>query len=95
MPLEAYKYGRHAVDEGKEMVTVYSKSHCVQCNATKRQLAKLGVEYTEVNLEQDAEALENFKAQGFMQAPIVVADGEIWSGYRPDLLKKVAQTINA
>ncbi|WP_418969029.1 glutaredoxin-like protein NrdH [Alloscardovia omnicolens] len=77
------------------MVTVYSKSHCVQCNATKRQLAKLGVEYTEINLEQDADALEKFKAAGFMQAPIVVAGEETWSGYRPDLLKKVAQTINA
>ncbi|TCD54086.1 glutaredoxin-like protein NrdH [Alloscardovia theropitheci] len=77
------------------MVTVYSKSHCVQCNATKRQLAKLGVEYTEINLEQDQQALERFKAAGFVQAPIVVTDDETWSGYRPDLLKKVAQTINA
>lgn len=77
------------------MVTVYSKSHCVQCNATKRQLAKLGVEYTEINLEQDAEALEKFKAAGFMQAPIVVAGEETWSGYRPDLLKKVAAEVNA
>ncbi len=72
------------------MVTVYSKEHCVQCNATKRQLNKLGIEYTEINLMEDAEALESFKAQGFMQAPIVVANGEIWSGYRPDMIKKVA-----
>ena len=36
-------------------ITVYTKAHCPQCDATKRQ--------------------------------------ETWSGYRPDLIRKVAQSV--
>ena len=50
-------------------VTVYTKPSCVQCNATKRALAKAGLAYREVDLTQDAEALETVKAMGYQSAP--------------------------
>ena len=65
-------------------VTVYTKPSCVQCNATKRALAKAGLAYREVDLTQDAEALETVKAMGYQAAPVVFAGGEHWSGFRPD-----------
>ncbi|MDP9800981.1 glutaredoxin-like protein NrdH [Arcanobacterium wilhelmae] len=72
------------------MITVYSKPACVQCNATKRQLIKLGLDFAEVDLTQDAQALESVKALGYAAAPVVVANGDHWSGYRPDKLKALA-----
>ncbi|WP_159794965.1 glutaredoxin-like protein NrdH [Puerhibacterium puerhi] len=72
-------------------VTVYSKPACVQCDATYRALDKKGVEYTVVDITQDAEALEMVRGLGYLQAPVVVADGDHWSGFRPDKIGALAR----
>ncbi|WP_229115872.1 glutaredoxin family protein [Parenemella sanctibonifatiensis] len=70
-------------------VTLYTKSDCPGCFATKRALDKAGVEYDEVNLEEHPELLAQFKRQGMMQAPIVeTKEGERWAGYNPAKLKE-------
>ena len=71
-------------------ITVYSKPSCVQCDATYRALTKQGLEYEVVDITADAEALENVKALGYQQAPVVFADGDHWSGFRPDKIKALA-----
>lgn len=71
-------------------VTVYSKPACVQCDATYRALDRKGVEYTVVDITQDAEALEMVRGLGYLQAPVVVADDTHWSGFRPDQISAVA-----
>lgn len=68
-------------------ITVFSKPACVQCDATYRSLNKHGLEYTVVDISTDAEALESVKALGYQQAPVVFADGDHWSGFRPDKIK--------
>jgi glutaredoxin-like protein NrdH len=68
-------------------ITVFSKPACVQCDATYRALNKHGLEYTVVDISTDAEALESVKALGYQQAPVVFADGDHWSGFRPDRIK--------
>ncbi|GAA4108935.1 glutaredoxin-like protein NrdH [Enteractinococcus coprophilus] len=65
-------------------VTVYSKPACVQCNATVRALDKKGVEYNVIDMSQDLDALERVRALGYMQAPVVMAGSDHWSGFRPD-----------
>ncbi|MEC8915996.1 MAG: glutaredoxin domain-containing protein, partial [Pseudomonadota bacterium] len=39
-------------------ITIYSKPACVQCNATYRALDKQGIDYTVVDLTQDADAMQ-------------------------------------
>ena len=68
-------------------ITVYSKPSCVQCDATKRSLNKTGIPYDVVDITQDADALAQVKSMGYVQAPVVVTDGDHWSGFRPDKLK--------
>ncbi len=79
--------------EGGDIVTitVFSKPACVQCDATYRALNKHGLEYTVVDISTDAEALESVKALGYQQAPVVFADGDHWSGFRPDRIKALLQ----
>lgn len=72
-------------------ITVFSKPACVQCDATYRALNKHGLEYTVVDISTDAEALESVKALGYQQAPVVFADGDHWSGFRPDRIKSLVQ----
>ena len=76
-------------------ITVYSKPRCVQCDATKRALKKQSISYTEIDMSQDPDALEHVKSLGFVQAPVVVADGDSWSGFRPDKIKGLAIAARA
>lgn len=72
--------------------TVYTKPSCVQCNATFRTLNQKGIAYESVDISSDPEALEQVRALGYMQAPVVVtSEGDHWSGYQPDKLKELAQ----
>lgn len=72
-------------------VTVYTKPACVQCNATYRALDKKGIAYKTVDMSQDPEALEQVRALGFMQAPVVMTESDSWSGFRPDKIEELAQ----
>ena len=71
-------------------VTVYSKPSCVQCNATKKALDRAGLEYDLVDISADDEARDYVMALGYVQAPVVEANGEHWSGFRPDRIKGLA-----
>ncbi|MGN7250081.1 glutaredoxin family protein [Arthrobacter sp. SAFR-014] len=70
-------------------VVLYSKPSCVQCDATKRKFNKKnlaeGVDYTVVDVSQDATALEFIKSLGHLQAPVVYVSkpegDEHWSGF--------------
>ena len=68
-------------------VVVYTKPACVQCTATYRALDKAGVAYRVVDITQDDEARAYVLALGYLQAPVVVADGAHWCGFRPDRIK--------
>lgn len=73
-------------------ITLYSRTVCQQCKATKRKMAKLGLAYTEINTEHDEDAAQLLRDKGYQQAPvIIVSDGQEWAGYRPDLLEALAE----
>ena len=74
-------------------ITVYTKPACVQCNATYRALDKAGIESSVVDISQDPEARDYVMALGYLQAPVVVAGEDHWSGFRPDRIKALA--VNA
>jgi glutaredoxin-like protein NrdH len=74
-------------------ITVYSKPSCVQCSATYRAMDKLGFDYEVVDISQDSDARDYVLSLGHLQAPVVVADGHHWSGYRPDQIKALAERM--
>ena len=76
-------------------VTVYTNPQCVQCDMTKRQFDKLGVEYSVVDLASVPDKVEEFKAQGLMSAPIVTTDVKVWSGFKPAKIKSLADYIKS
>lgn len=76
-------------------VTVYSKPACVQCDATYRALDRKGVEYSVVDITQDADALQMVRDLGYLQAPVVMAGDEHWSGFRPDKIMALATQVAA
>ena len=72
------------------MITVYMKPACVQCTATKRALDKAGLDYELIDISLDDEARDYVMALGHLQAPVVVAGGDHWSGFRPERIKGMA-----
>ncbi|UXA15744.1 glutaredoxin-like protein NrdH (plasmid) [Mycobacterium sp. SMC-8] len=70
-------------------ITVYTKPNCVQCTATFKALDKAGIAYAKVDISVDAEARDYVMALGYLQAPVVVAGDEHWSGFRPDRISEV------
>ena len=71
-------------------VTVYSKPACVQCTATTRALDAKGIAYTLVDLTQDAVAMAQVLAMGYRQATAVIAGAQHWTGFRPDMIGRLA-----
>ena len=47
------------------MIKVYSKPKCVQCEMTKKFLEANNVEFEEINVEENEEALELVKCMAF------------------------------
>ena len=77
-------------------VTVYTQPSCAQCEATLRQFGKQGIEVEQAALAQHPDVLESAKSKGHRSAPVVVlGNGEMWAGYRPDLIKKAAALVAA
>lgn len=56
------------------MVKVYSKYNCKNCKQVKRLLKFSGIDYVEINVEDDAEAFKYVKEKlGFSNLPVIVA----------------------
>jgi glutaredoxin-like protein NrdH len=72
-------------------VVVYTKPACVQCDATKRLMDKLKIKYSTVDISEDEDALNKILGMGYMAAPVVIADGDSWSGFNPDKVKALAE----
>lgn len=68
-------------------VTVYSASWCGFCHAAKAYLDKLGVSYTEKDVEHDRSAAEEVVTKsGQMGIPVLDINGEIIVGFdRPKI----------
>lgn len=75
-------------------VTVYTKPSCVQCNATYRALDKKGIEYTVIDVTEDSQALEHVRSLGYMQAPVVETESDHWSGFRPDKIATLSESVS-
>ena len=77
-------------------VTVYTKPACVQCNATYKALDRQAVAYAVVDITTNLEARDYVMALGYLQAPVVMAGDDHWSGFRPDRIKALAnQEVSA
>ena len=74
-------------------ITVFTKPHCPQCDATKRQFTKLGVNFETGDLTQSPSTLDQLREAGFRQAPVVITPDSSWSGDRPDLIAQIADKL--
>ena len=74
-------------------VTIYSASWCAFCHAAKQYLDKIGVKYTDKDVEKDRkDAEESVKKSGQTGIPVLDIGGDIIIGFdRP----KIDQALKA
>lgn len=75
-------------------ITIYIKDGCQQCRATERALDARGFAYNVINVSRDDAAREQLVAAGYQQMPVVMVgdNGLVWTGFRPDIIKKLAES---
>ena len=74
-------------------ITLYTKPACVQCKATEKALDRAGQKYDTVDNSLDDEARDYVLALGYLQAPVVEANGEHWSGFRPERINSLTAVV--
>ncbi|WP_265458259.1 glutaredoxin-like protein NrdH [Enterococcus sp. HY326] len=72
------------------MVKIYSKNNCMQCKMTKRFLSENHIDFEEINIDLQPEAVDFLKGQGFQSVPVTFKDATAIIGFRPDQLKSLA-----
>lgn len=72
------------------MVLIYSTPTCVYCKIAKTWFNAHNIEYTEVDVSSNEEALsELITKTGQKGVPVIDIDGEIWVGWQPSEMKRV------
>lgn len=70
------------------MITVYTLPNCSNCERTKKFLDRSGLSYEVKDLTSDL--AQEFKSRGHLSAPVVVTDGDEWSGFQPKKISELA-----
>ena len=61
------------------MIKIYSTSMCAYCQRAKALLDDAGIEYEEIDVHQDAEAMNLMREQEFTTVPQIMID-DMWIG---------------
>jgi len=59
------------------MITIYSKQHCPFCVKAKTLLDIKGIDYTEVKVDEVAEAKDFLVSEGHRTVPQIYKDGKL------------------
>ena len=76
-------------------ITVWTLPNCVQCNQTKKEFDKLGIQYQVRELNRNPKAVERFRELGLVAAPIVETDDRRWSGFRLNRIRSLHQHLTS
>lgn len=75
-------------------VIVYTKDKCPGCTATMRSLKRKNIAFETRSIEDTPGARDMIVSLGYMQAPVVIAGDDHWSGYNPDRIEALAARLN-
>ena len=72
------------------MIKIYTKNNCVQCKQSKLWLQKHGLNYKEINVEEDLDAYNYLMANNLRTLPVVFNNDDLIAmGFQPQNLKNL------
>jgi len=72
-------------------LTIYGSPGCQGCKLTVRKAEALGLSFDYVDVSAEVAAAAQLLAEGHRTLPVICSGSEIWTGFRPDLLERVAR----
>lgn len=78
----------------EDTLTIYSVDSCQGCRMTAQMLEKAGVPFQVVDLSERPDLVEQFRAEGLIQAPVLEHQGERTAGFRPDRIRSIVSSMN-
>lgn len=81
------------------MITLYSKNQCPFCVNAKNYLQSRGIDFREINIEQDQDAKAFIQQQGHRTVPQIYMDGKIfveggWTGLSRMSREEILEEVN-
>lgn len=71
-------------------ITLYTRNQCMQCKMTKRYLHSHHIDFHEINIDEQPQAIDQLRKQGFVSVPLLFIGEEApIVGFQPDALKKL------
>lgn len=71
-------------------IVIYSTPACHFCTMAKNYFAKMGVEYKDINVEEDRMAAQEMVMKsGQMGVPVIDINGQIVVGFQPEVFEKL------
>lgn len=88
------KAGEYKVPAQKtEDVVMYTKEGCKYCDMAKAMFRdQLHRPFVEKDISKDQIALREFKAKGYKYVPVIITDGKVVVGYKPDEITALFDT---
>lgn len=77
------------LERNDAMITVYTQKRCMPCASTKMELARFGIEYEEVSVEEPG-VLDKLIKMGHSSVPVVVTPSDSWSGLDREKIRALA-----
>ena len=79
------KAGDYTPAQVTEDVVIYTKEGCKYCDMAKAMFRdQLHRPFVEKDISKDAEAFREFKEKGYSFVPVIISEGKVVEGYKPD-----------
>ena len=75
-----------------EKVVIYSTKWCPYCNQAKAYFDSVGIQFTDYDIEDNAQARENYKTLKGRGIPLVFIGTDRFDGYDPQALEQALRT---
>lgn len=79
------------VGDQRPRVILYSTGQCHYCRQTKELLHRLGVRFTECDIERNRRAFKEFERTGGRGVPLLVVGSQTVNGYDPRRIRRLLQ----
>ena len=85
---ESVSYDKSIFNTGKKVV-MYSTSRCGYCKKAKQYFKKMGISYTEYDIEKNSKARSEFERMGATGVPVILVGKKRMNGFSEKSFKKI------
>ena len=78
---------RERMEENMADIKIYTSNTCVFCKAAKQYFNEKGIEFTELNVDKNKDAVDYLVSKGYRGVPVINIDGEDIVGFDKEAIE--------